>query len=125
MKHLIRKWNLRISYPTEEIYLWDDDVAGAHRIPKYHPAIASAFIFAIMQYLFLPTGGMFGSKTSAHLYEPFARARAFLAEQLSRDQTLIMKHANILHLLNFQVEENPNQVTFTPAKADSINSGIF
>ena len=30
-KHLKRIWNLCISYPTETIWLWDDDVSGAFR----------------------------------------------------------------------------------------------
>eukprot|EP00957_Ditylum_brightwellii_P146445 11150355-Ditylum_brightwellii.AAC.1 len=29
--HLIRIWNLRISYPNEDILLWDDDATGAFR----------------------------------------------------------------------------------------------
>ena len=78
-----------------------------------------------MQWLFLPTGGVFGSKTSPHEYEPFARARAFLAEHLSRDQTLVMKHANILQAVEIEVEPNQHQVKFVPTKADSINKGVF
>jgi hypothetical protein len=27
-KHLIRIWNLRISYPVEVFLLWDDDASG-------------------------------------------------------------------------------------------------
>lgn len=30
--HSTRIWNLRITYPDEDIYLWDDDIAGAFRL---------------------------------------------------------------------------------------------
>ena len=29
MRHLTQIWNLRISYPIEELYLFDDDIKGA------------------------------------------------------------------------------------------------
>ena len=90
-KHLVRIWNLRITHPYEDILLWDDDVSGAYRLPKYHPSVAGAFAFSLLDYFFLPTGGTFGSNTSPHEYESFARARAFLAKHLSRDETLILK----------------------------------
>lgn len=125
MRHLIRIWNLRISYPHTDIYLWDDDVAGAYRIPKYHPAVAAAFCFIIMSWLFLPTGGTFGSTTSPPEYEPYARARAFLAEHLSRDDTLVLKHADILRLVQFETEADPSSVVYVQAVADSINKGVF
>ena len=31
LRHLQRIWNLRISYPNRDLYLWDDDIAGAFR----------------------------------------------------------------------------------------------
>ena len=52
-KHLIRIWNLRITHPSEDILLWDDDVSGAYRLPKYHPDVAAAFSYSILNYFFL------------------------------------------------------------------------
>ena len=124
-KHLIRIWNLRITYPSQDIFLWDDDVSGAYRIPKYNPAVAGAFAYAIMSYFFLPTGGTFGSNTSPAEYEPLARARAFLASHLSRDTSLVTTHAKILDLVEFEVEENPLSVQYTQAIADDIHRGVF
>ena len=49
MRHLITIWNLRISHPNSDIYLFDDDVKGAFRHCKYHPDIASAFSFIIIE----------------------------------------------------------------------------
>ena len=56
LQHLIRIYNLRISYPNTDILLWDDDVSGAYRIPKYHPNVAGAFAFAVMFWLFVGWG---------------------------------------------------------------------
>ena len=63
-KHLETIWNLRITYPTTEILLFDDDVNSAFRQCKYHPDVAPSFSFIIKQYMFIPLGGTFGSITS-------------------------------------------------------------
>ena len=125
LRHLTRIYNLRISYPNEDILVWDDDVSGAYRWPKYHPGIAAAFAFAVMHWLFIPTGGTFGSTTSPHEYESFARARAFLAEHLSRDETLVLKHSNILHLVKFASSPPSDPVVFVQATVDFINQGVI
>jgi len=45
MLHLAQIWNLRISYHSEELYLFDDDVKGDFRHSKYHPDVAGIFAF--------------------------------------------------------------------------------
>ena len=125
MRHLVRIWNLRITHPHKEIYVWDDDVSGAYRVPKYHPNVAGAFAYAILNFLFLPTGGTFGSNTSPQEYEPFARARAFLAEHLSRDESLVLKHLNILSLVEFDEETDPTSVSYVQATADALHQGVY
>ena len=72
MRHLETIWNLRISHPNSDIYLFDDDVKGAFRHCKYHPDVASAFSFVISNLLFVPMGGTFGSVTSPSNFEPIA-----------------------------------------------------
>lgn len=121
--YLIRIWNLRITHPYEYILLWDDDVSGVYRLPKYNPAVAGAF--ALLNYFFLPISGTFGSNTCSQEYEPFTQARAFLAEHLSRDKTLIPKHESILSLVEFAVDNKPDPSDFVQAIADSINKGVL
>ena len=36
-RHLEQIWNLRISYPSSEILLWDDDITGAFKHCKFNP----------------------------------------------------------------------------------------
>ena len=69
-RHLIRIWNLRLTHPNEEIYLFDDDAKGAFRHPKYHPDVASAFAFRISSYLMIPLGLTFGSSVSPKTGSP-------------------------------------------------------
>ena len=89
--HLRRIWNLRITYPHEDILLWDDDATGAFRQVKLHLDIASTYTFVIEQLLFIPTGQTFGGNTCPPNWEPIARVRMVLAEWLSRDPSLVTK----------------------------------
>ena len=50
--HLIRIWNLRITHPYEDILLWDYDVSGTYRLPKYNTAVFGAFVFTLINYFF-------------------------------------------------------------------------
>lgn len=104
--HLIRIWNLRISHPHEDIFLWDDDVAGAFRQGKYNPEIACAFSFIIFGTLWLPCGMVLGGNTSPQCYEPLANAREHLARHLSSAEfdSLIEKHWDILQHVKFDAE---------------------
>ena len=109
--HLCRIWNLRISYPDQDIYLWDDDVAGAFRQGKYNPEIASAFSFIISSTLWLPCGMVFGGNTSQQCYEPLANAREHLAKCFSspKFEHLIKKHWDILLHVQFDSENSRKQ----------------
>eukprot|EP00957_Ditylum_brightwellii_P031979 2424571-Ditylum_brightwellii.AAC.1 len=62
--HLIRIWNLRITYPSQDILLWDDDISGCFRHCKLHPDTVPVFCFIITALLFLPCSNTFGSNTS-------------------------------------------------------------
>eukprot|EP00957_Ditylum_brightwellii_P027599 2086660-Ditylum_brightwellii.AAC.1 len=78
-KRLIRIWNLRLSYPEEDILLWDNDATGAFRQCKLNPDIAQVFSFIIEHLLFVPCGNTFGINTSPANWEPIRRAREALA----------------------------------------------
>ena len=71
-RYLTWIYNMRISLPTEDILQFSDDVSGAFRWPRLHPWIAPAFSFLFFGTLYIPTGQVFGSNTSAQNFEPFA-----------------------------------------------------
>jgi len=126
IRHLTRIWNLRISYPTVEIYLWDDDVAGAFRLIKYNPYIASAFSAVIHNTLCIPTGQIFGGNTSAQNFEGLAIAREYLSTFFSTEkyQYLITKHSNILDQVQYSPSP-PSGTVFVSAAADDTHQGVF
>jgi len=92
-RHLTRLYNLRITYPRETIYLFDDDISSAFRHVKYNPFVAGAFSFIAKDTLLLPTAQTFGSNTSPANYEPLAKARAWLS-------TVYYSTPSHSHLLN-------------------------
>ena len=94
-------------------------------IPKCNPAVAGAFAYATMDFFFLPTEDTFGPKTSSAEYYPLARARAFLAEHLSRDEPLVMKHVEILNFVKFKVESEPFNVVYTQTTPETIHKGVY
>jgi hypothetical protein len=67
-------FNLRISFPSIDIYPFDDDVTGAFHQPKYNPNVISAKAYIIDKYLFVQTGLTFGDCSSPPSFKPFARA---------------------------------------------------
>jgi hypothetical protein len=75
-------YNLWITYPNLEIYLFNDVVTAAFQQPKYHPNVISGKAYKIRQYLFVPTGLTFGDCLSPLSWEPLARARMALSTQL-------------------------------------------
>ncbi len=123
-RHLIRIYNLRISYPTKELHLWDDDAKSAFRHGKHHPDIASAFMFILLEYLYICVAQTFGSNTSPSNWEPIARARAALAEHLFNDASLLEKHKELLDKVIFSDPPDKN-TTFAQAVADAFNKGVF
>eukprot|EP00957_Ditylum_brightwellii_P210646 15365213-Ditylum_brightwellii.AAC.1 len=88
-KHLIRIWNLTISYLDDDTVLWDDDATGAFRQCKLHPEIAQVFNFIIELIVCVPCGNTFGSNTSPVNWKPIRRAREAIAKWLFSDEPLI------------------------------------
>ena len=99
-RHLTRVWNSRISYPNKDLLLIDDDAKGAFRHTKYHPNIVSAFSFQLLDLMYVPIRGNFWSISSPSNFEPLARSRVWLAKHISRDDTLVKNHWNIIKPLN-------------------------
>ena len=124
-RHLLRIWNLRISFPSEDILLWDDDVSGAFRLIKYNPEIATAFAAILNHTLCIPVGQNFGGNTSAQNWEGIAMARECIAQYFSTPtfKHLLTKHKTLLSLIKFS--KIPSKTTtFIPAKLDTINKGV-
>ena len=122
-KFLTWIYNLRITYPENEIYLFDDDVASAFRQPKYHPNVISGKAYRIGPYLFVPTGLTFGDCSSPPSFEPMARARMALSTQLSRNLQPVPEYHEYMDQVTFAPPPPPG-TTFATARADRLNPGI-
>jgi hypothetical protein len=64
MNDLTFLYNMRISYPTDEIYAADDDVSGAFRHRKYHPNLVAMHSCTVLGRMVCVTGSTFGGSTS-------------------------------------------------------------
>jgi hypothetical protein len=119
-------YNLRISYPEEEIYPADDDVSGAFRQLKYHPNMVAMHSYQVLDYMAAATGATFGDCTSPSNWDPVAQARRQLAQFLWKEKDLVSRATP--HLPRFTLAPKPqtDEVrSFTRANPDSKNKGVF
>ena len=123
IRHLTQIWNMMISFPLDELYLFDDDVKGDFRHSKYHPYIAADFSFIIDKLLHVPMGGTFGSIVSPADFEPFAKARTHLAEFLSTRRDLLNKHKDIIKRVKFSMVST-SDIKCVQAKANKYNKDV-
>ena len=107
--HLVHIYNLRISFPDTELYIAEDDVAGAFCQPKYHPNIISANAFNIGHYLFVPTGKTFGDWDSPSNWEPIAHACQALSEEYSKGHHTILPFPEYLTNVRIAMPPCPSQ----------------
>ena len=123
MLHLTQIWNLRISYPNEELYFFDDDVKGAFHHLKYHSDVAGAFAFSISSYLMISMGQTFGYVDSPQDWEPFAIACTHLARNLSHYPGLLAKHNFVIDQVEFS-EPPTKDISFTPVSSDKYYQSV-
>ncbi|CAJ1962540.1 unnamed protein product [Cylindrotheca closterium] len=124
---LIWIYNLRITYPQEEIYICDDDVSGAFRHVKWNPNVVGMHMFMLFGFLFFCTGLSFGDNTSPAQWEVVAMVRQQLAQSLwYAAVTTIPRVAKYLPKLSLAPLPTPSDIAaFTPAEPDSKNQGVL
>lgn len=82
MAFMIWVYNLRVTYPADEIYLADDDVSGAFRQLKYHPNLVAMHTSIQCGFGCLNTGATFGDNTSPSNFDPCGLCRRHLSRHL-------------------------------------------
>lgn len=98
---LIRAYNLRISYPNDDIVVHAYDVKSCFRQIKHHPDVASAFLYILADYLFFQVGLAFRSDFSPANWEAVRRTQSALAERLFFDTSLVSKHRAVLNKIKW------------------------
>jgi hypothetical protein len=120
-------WNLRISYPNEDILCAVADIKVCFRFPRYNPDMAGLFGFIIdeLGHYYLSPAGVFGWKGSANSWEPFRRAIEKMTEVVFSELTdEDDPHGDLIDLLNWE-DQFPIDEAFVPAFADDINRGVL
>jgi len=56
LRHITNILNLCISFPQEDLYLFDDDVKETFRHSNYHPDVVGYFSFLTANYLIISIG---------------------------------------------------------------------
>jgi len=124
MSFCIWIWNLRISFPDEDILLAFIDISACFRWPRIAPCLVGAFGFVIGPLFFGANAMVFGSVASATSWEPFRRAIAALATSYFTRSCLRQTHKKYLDLIRWH--EPPNEgLKFVQADKDSKNLGII
>ncbi len=117
-------WNLRISYPNEDILLAFVDISSCFRFPRMAADLAGAFGFIIGTCFFAANAGVFGSVISASSWEPHRIAIAAIAQACFICHHLISKYSDLLSLIRFDVPA-PANTQFVQAQRCSRNNGVF
>jgi hypothetical protein len=120
-------YNLRITYPSLEIYIADDDVSGAFRLIKYHPNCMALHTSMQSGYCVVNTGGTFGDNTSPSNFDPIGMARRQLAWHIWKFEPNVATRVREF-LPQLQMAPNPTSEVaagFRPAESDCINKGVL
>ena len=122
----LRIWNLRISYPDDDIVIHANDVKSCFRQLKHHPDIIEAFSYVLFNHLWIQVGQTFGSDFSPANWEGVRRVIEQLAQSLFSDSSLRDKHRKYLDKLQWDVSlDSSSSKRFVPACPDSQNQGVF
>ena len=118
-------YNLRVTYPTEEIVQGDDDVQGAFKHLRINPNLVGMHAFLFESVIGFNTSQIFGGETCPLNWEILARSRQQLAQHLFATSNIIDRAACYLPPLEFAPPPSPTEVAqFASAVRDSQNPGV-
>lgn len=118
-------WNMRITYPNEDILLAFLDITAAFRFPRVFADLVGAFGFMIGPLYFAANAMVFGSVASASSWEPFRVAIAALATALFwRATDFAAAHQWLMDKVTWEPEPEDGTVQFKQARRCSKNDGV-
>jgi hypothetical protein len=86
MRLIILLWNMRLSKPLEDILLHCDDLEAAFRRILYHPDMAVVFAYIFSEFLIIPVGQVFGSRSAPSYFSLMSDVRAEVASTVDLTQ---------------------------------------
>eukprot|EP00980_Cylindrotheca_fusiformis_P003813 scaffold843_cov88-Cylindrotheca_fusiformis.AAC.2 len=116
---LCRILQMRMACPGVPIMVHADDIASAFRRVLYHPDMASAFAYVFEDYLLLPVGGVFGSRSAPSFYCVMADVRQALAAILKPVSSA--EYSPLVQRCRVQVADSQS-VPFEPVPMDELYS---
>ena len=117
-------YNLRITYPKQDILVAAPDIKACFRWLKNHCDIAGACSYVIGIILWIAAAMVFGWSISAAAWEAYRRAIMALAESYFDNVELVAKYQNYLDLLEWD-EPSDEVVDFLQANRDEFNQGVL
>lgn len=122
-RYLTWIWNLRISYPGEDILQMTDDISAAFHRVLYHPDMGPAFATVWRDYLIIPVLAVFGAKDSPANYMLRGELRSHFANHMDvPPEAFDLDLVRWLHLTPPPTPEA--SALFAQATADTINPGV-
>ena len=113
-------WNLRIDFPLEDILVIPDDISAAFHRVFYNPSMMPLFASVLEQYLAIPTGVIFGGKSSASYYMEVGELRAHIANSFNFGPAA----TDLTNRLRLEPPPDPAvAATFASAPRDALNPG--
>ena len=79
LRLLMLIWSLREAEPLLDILLHCDDINSAFRRVLYHPDLAVVFAYIFMDFLIIPVGQVFGSRSAPSYFSLLSDVRAEVA----------------------------------------------
>ncbi len=79
MRHLKHLWRMRITFPVADILQHCDDIDSAFRRVLYHPDLAIAFAYVFSNFLLIPVGQVFGSRSAPSYFSLLSDIRAHVS----------------------------------------------
>jgi len=123
LRHLQHVYNLRINFPTEDILQHTDDIDSAFRRMLYHPDLATAFAYVFMEYLIIPVGQIFGSRSAPSFWCVPAELRAHMGATLDYSSSAL--DLSLAESVTLPPAPTPEEAAaFVPAVKDALNQGV-
>ncbi len=123
---MIRIYNLRITYPKQDIIIHANDVKSCFRQMKHHPDVMGAFGYIIADLLYLSCALTFGSDFSPQTWDLPRRIAEQLGTQLFHNKSLVAKHRSRLDQLKWSKKLGKGKASdFVPAHADERFKGVL
>jgi hypothetical protein len=118
-RHIRHLWRMRLTYPADDLLQHCDDIEAAFRRVLYHPDLAIVFAYVFGEFLIIPVGQVFGSRSAPSFFSLLSDLRAaaasshnlldnFQIPDLARDAIIPPEPANLQDLIMPAIEDSFN-----------------